>query len=282
MIACQTVNAGEPDRTIPSEQSFVTGQEYVIGPEDVLEVNVWKDKDLSRTVIVRPDGMITLPLIGEVQAAGRTPDEVRNEISQRLERYKQNPIVSLTVAEINSYLIYLLGEVRNPGRYQVKSFTTVLQSVALAGGFTEWADRNDITILRKNGSGSERKIRVRYGDLWSGGEPQSDHLLYPGDRLIVGSGSLFRDIQDFLVVPSLRLSPSVAVLERYDDNITFVRDGVEPDFATVVVPKLVLSSSADVLRGDASYRASIERYQDKTEFNKVKHFADAGSVICFL
>jgi polysaccharide export outer membrane protein len=258
--AGQTVHASESDR-----------QAYIIGPEDVLEVNVWKDKDLSKTVIVRPDGMITLPLIGEVQAAGRTPNEVREEISRRFEHYKHVAIVSVTIVEVNSYSIYLLGEVRNPGRYQVRSFTTVLQAITLASGFTEWADKNDITILR----GPDRKIRVRYEDLWRGGEPQPDHLLYPGDRLIVGSGSFFGGIQDFLVAPSLRLTPSVIALERYDDNITFVRDGVEPDFTTVVVPKLVLSSSADALSGDASYRASIERYQDKTEFNKVKHFADA-------
>jgi len=107
-------------------------QEYRIGPEDVLEIVVWKNADLSKIVTVRPDGMITLPLIGELRAGGLTANEVRDGIKARLERYKEVPEVSVTVADVRSYNLYILGEVRTPGRYQVKSHTTLLQALALA------------------------------------------------------------------------------------------------------------------------------------------------------
>lgn len=160
-------------------------QQYVIGPEDVLEINVWKSADLSKSVIVRPDGMITLPLIGEIQAGGNTASQLREVISGRLEKYKEIPEVTVTVAQVNSYYIYVLGEVRNPAKYQVRSYTTVIQAVALAGGFTEWADKNDMVILRKNQNGPGQKINVRYKDILRNKISRPDEVLHPGDTLIV-------------------------------------------------------------------------------------------------
>lgn len=145
---------------------------------------MWKNADLSKTVTVRPDGMITLPLIGELRAGGRTADEVRAEIKSQLERYKETPEVSVTVADIRSYNLFILGEVRTPGRYQVKASTTLLQALALAGGFTEFADTNGIMVVRRergDAASQEQRIRVRYKDLVKRG----DVVLSPGDTIIV-------------------------------------------------------------------------------------------------
>lgn len=158
--------------------------EYRIGPEDVIEIIVWKNADLSKTVSVRPDGMITLPLIGELRASGRTAEEVRRDIKTRLERYKDAPEVSVTVTDVRSYNLYILGEVRTPGRYQVKAATTLLQALALAGGFTEYADTNGIVVVRRDTrdmAAKEQRIKIRYKDLIKRG----DVALAPGDTVIV-------------------------------------------------------------------------------------------------
>ncbi len=158
--------------------------EYRIGPEDVIEIIVWKNGDLSKTVTVRPDGIITLPLIGELRASGRTAEEVRRDIKTRLERYKDAPEVSVTITDVRSYNLYILGEVRTPGRYQVKAATTLLQALALAGGFTEYADTNGIVVVRRDTrdmSAKEQRIKIRYKDLIKRG----DVALSPGDTVIV-------------------------------------------------------------------------------------------------
>jgi polysaccharide export outer membrane protein len=156
-------------------------QEYRIGPEDVLEVVIWKNADLSKIVTVRPDGMITLPLIGELQAGGLTANEVRDGIKARLERFKEIPEVSVTVADVRSYNLYILGEVRTPGRYQVKSHTTLLQVLALAGGFTPFAATEKIILVRRDQHANEQRVRIRYRDLIKRG----DVGLSPGDTVIV-------------------------------------------------------------------------------------------------
>ena len=156
-------------------------QEYRIGPEDVLDIVVWKNADLSKTVTVRPDGMITLPLIGEIRAGDRTANELRDDIKVRLERYKDVPEVSVTIADVRSYHLYILGEVKTPGQYQVKTTTTLLQALALAGGLTEFADSNDIVVVRRGGSSQEQRIKVRYKDLILRG----DVTLSPGDTVTV-------------------------------------------------------------------------------------------------
>lgn len=158
--------------------------EYRIGPEDLIEIIVWKNSDLSKTVTVRPDGIITLPLIGELRAAGRTADEIRRDIKTRLERYKDAPEVSVTVTDVRSYNLFILGEVRTPGRYQVKASTTLLQALALAGGFTEFADTDDIVVVRRDTrdvAAKEQRIKIRYKDLIRRG----DMALSPGDTVIV-------------------------------------------------------------------------------------------------
>jgi polysaccharide export outer membrane protein len=161
--------------------------DYEIGPEDVLEVLVWKNEALSKVVTVRPDGRISLPLIGDVQAAGFTAGQVRDDITEKLkEYYKDPPQVSLIVQQANSYVIYILGEVQRPSQYQVRRGTTFLQAIALAGGFTPFASTNDILVLRRlNGNDRDDSIKIRTKDIISGRNLEGNILLKAGDTIII-------------------------------------------------------------------------------------------------
>jgi polysaccharide biosynthesis/export protein len=159
---------------------------YVIGPEDVLEILVWKNENLSRVVTVRPDGNISLPLIGEVRAAGLDPEALRDEIVARVSEYQIVPGVSVIVNEVNSYNVYILGEVNAPGKYQLKSNTTLLQVISLAGGFTPFASRNDIKVLRKKNLESQEEVfKIRYKDIVSKEDATQNIILKPGDTIVV-------------------------------------------------------------------------------------------------
>ena len=164
-------------------------KDFLLGPEDVCEITVWRNADLSRTVVVRPDGMISLPLIGDVQASGLTANQLAERIAARLKEFKESPSVAVSVTAVNSYGIYVLGEVKSPGKFQLKSYTTVLQAIAHAGGFTSYASKNKIYVMRSgmNGDGSPHELRipVRYDDLLSGkGEP-GNFILRSGDTIVV-------------------------------------------------------------------------------------------------
>jgi len=171
------------------EEANRPAKDFLLGPEDVLEVVVWRNQELSRQVIVRPDGMISMPLIGDVPASGLTANELAYEISQRLKTFKEHPTVSVSVKEVNSYIVYLLGEVSKPGKYQLKSYTTVLQAIAMAGGFTPFASKNRIHVLRNspNGGGTihEMRIPVRYDELVSGTGTVGNFYLRSGDTIVV-------------------------------------------------------------------------------------------------
>ncbi len=163
--------------------------EYLLGPEDIIEVTVWKNQELSRTVIVRPDGFISMPLIGDVLAAGVSPNTLAKRVSERLTEYMASPIVSVQVKEINSYYVYVMGEVLSPGRLSLKSYATFLQAISLAGGFTQFASRNDIQVLRNGENGQEGphriRIPVRYDDVISGKGNLGDFVLRRGDTIVV-------------------------------------------------------------------------------------------------
>jgi polysaccharide export outer membrane protein len=146
---------------------------------------VWKNADLTRVVNVRPDGKISLPLIGDIQAAGYTAVQLKDSITEQLNTYyKEQPQVSVIVQQINSYAIYILGEVRRPGKYIVKTGTTFLQAISLAGGFTEFASTNRILLKRKlDESNSESSMHVKYRSIISG--TQKNILLKSGDTIII-------------------------------------------------------------------------------------------------
>jgi polysaccharide export outer membrane protein len=133
---------------------------YVVGPEDVIEVFVWKEPELSTTVTIRPDGMITLPLAGDLEAAGTTPAELGDQIADRLKQYMDRPLVTVVVKQINSPKISVLGEVRRPGRYLMLQSTSVLDAIAMGGGFTEFASRDYVVVLRPSPNGQQQRYRV--------------------------------------------------------------------------------------------------------------------------
>ena len=163
--------------------------EFLLGPEDVLEVIVWRNQDLSRQVVIRPDGMISMPLIGDVQANGLTANQLAARIAERLKEFKENPSVSVSVKEVNSYNIYVLGEVAKPGKYQLKSHTSVLQAIAMAGGFTLFASKNKLQVVRNSSNGEgqshEIRIRLRYDDLLAGTGDPGNFILKSGDTVVV-------------------------------------------------------------------------------------------------
>ena len=170
------------------KSSLIVTPDYIIGPEDVLEITVWKNQDLSKVVAVRPDGRISLPLIGEVTAVGKTPVQVTEDISLKLKEYKENPQVSIVLKEVNSYAIFVLGEVAKPGKYPLKSKTTLLQGISIAGGFTAMAARNKLVVFRfgVNGGGQER-VKASYDDIVLRDGSLQNIELKPGDTVVVPS-----------------------------------------------------------------------------------------------
>ena len=158
--------------------------EYRIGPADVLHVSVWKNEALSRSIPVRPDGKISLPLVNDVQAAGLTPMELRERLAQKLSDYMPNPEISVIVEEVHSYSVSVIGEVNAPGHYELKSHATVLSVLAQAGGFTEFASRSRVAVLRPDGQGM-RRIRFDYDKVVTSSDAQGNVLLQPGDIVLV-------------------------------------------------------------------------------------------------
>lgn len=158
--------------------------QYVIGPEDVLYIHVWKEEALTRTVPVRMDGKISLPLIDEVQAAGLTPLQLKEKLIQSLKKFVDNPTVSVVVTEANSFKVFVSGEVRTPGVYRIRSETTLVQVIPMAGGFTEWANQKKILIIRKE-DGKEKRITVNYKKILSGEDASANMIMKPGDTVVV-------------------------------------------------------------------------------------------------
>jgi len=173
------------------KSSLIVTSDYTIGPEDVLEITIWRNTDLSKVVAVRPDGRISLPLIGDVGAAGRTAPQLSEAIAEKLKEFKENPQVSIVVKEVNSYAIYVLGEVTKPGKYPLKSKTTLLQAITLASGFTPAAARNKIVVFRfGEQGGKDSKIKASYDDIIMRDESPQNIQLKPGDTIVVPSETM--------------------------------------------------------------------------------------------
>jgi len=164
-------------------KAVVDDKSYVIGAEDVLYIHVWKEDALSRTLPVRMDGNISLPLIHQIKAAGLTPPQLEEAITRGLREYYENPLVSVTVIEANSFKVYVSGQVKTPGVYKLRSETTILQIIPVAGGFTEWAKQTKILVIRKE-NGKESRITVNYKKAMKG-DPKSNVILKSGDTILV-------------------------------------------------------------------------------------------------
>lgn len=194
----QAPKPGQADGQLPAAQAAVALAQppgapagkphdgsYVIGDDDVLSINVWKEPDVSRSVPVRSDGRISLPLAGEVQAAGRTPLQLEQDITTRLKNYISEPEVTVMVQQINSQKFNILGEVTKPGSYPLTNTTTVLDAIAAAGGFRDFAKQKDIYVLRQNSSGSQSRIAFNYKDVIKGKHPEQNIKLEPRDTIVV-------------------------------------------------------------------------------------------------
>jgi len=157
---------------------------YRIGPEDTLLISVWKNDALTKTVPVRPDGMISLPLVHDVQAAGLTPMELRDALTKKLSEFMPSPEVSVILMEVRSFKVSVIGEVVKPARYELKSRATVLDVLAIAGGFNEFAKRNRVVILRPDGNAMKR-IPFDYSKVIAPGGEHLNVYLAPGDIVLV-------------------------------------------------------------------------------------------------
>jgi polysaccharide biosynthesis/export protein len=158
---------------------------YVIGANDVLSVNVWKEPDISRSVPVRSDGKISLPLVGELQASGQTPRQLESEITKRLQNYISEPEVTVIVTDSKSQKINILGMVAKPGEYLLTTSTTVLDAIAMAGGFKDFAKQKSIYILRPAADGTPKRISFNYKEVIKGKNPEQNILLQAGDTVVV-------------------------------------------------------------------------------------------------
>ena len=174
--------AGEPLTSGPKRVGV--GLDYVIGPGDILEISVWKEEALRRSVTVLPDGKITFPLIGDVIAAGRTIAELRKELEGRLLRYVPDLVLSVVVEGVNSMLIYVIGRVNKPGRFVLNTTVNVLQALAMAGGPNEFAKRNRIKIFRYKGEKTSI-FKFRYDDVSEGVDLEQNIWLKRGDVIFV-------------------------------------------------------------------------------------------------
>ncbi len=158
---------------------------FIIGKNDVLAINVWKEPDVSRSIPVRSDGKISLPLVGEIQAAGQTPLKLEQDIATRLKNYIEEPEVTVIVQQINSEKFNILGMVSKPGTYALVGNATVLDAIALAGGFRDFAKQKSVYVLRQNPDGTQVRLPFNYKEVIKGRNMAQNTVLQPRDTIIV-------------------------------------------------------------------------------------------------
>jgi polysaccharide export outer membrane protein len=180
----EVVKVAKGQATSSDAQSAGEDAAYRIGPQDVLKIDVWKEEQLSRTVPVRPDGKITIPLLNDIQAVGLTPMELARVISEQLKKYINDPQVTVSVTEINSRRIYVNGEVTKAGAYALLPHMTILQALSSSGGFTQFARVKNIYVLRTE-NGKQTKISFNYKEAISGKNATQNIELQPGDVIVV-------------------------------------------------------------------------------------------------
>lgn len=161
------------------------GDGYGLNPGDVLQISVWREPDLLREVLVRPDGKINFPLAGDIVAAGRTPEEVQDAIVQRLEEYIPEAVVTVALIQIGGNKVYVLGKVLRPGEFTIGNRIDVMQALAMAGGLNQFAAGNRIRVLRRGPDGRQRAIPFRYSDVEDGDNLSSNIMLESGDVVVV-------------------------------------------------------------------------------------------------
>ena len=173
--------AARPEGVNPSPKA---GKDYVIGADDVLDVSVWKEQELTRTLQVRPDGKISMPLLGDVQAAGLTPGQLAQSVSEKLKKYLTAPQVTVILTQINSQRVYVIGEVTRPGAYPVLPGMTILQAISSAGGLTQFANGKKIFLMREENH-AQTKHPFSYKDVLDGRKAEENLAVKAGDTIVV-------------------------------------------------------------------------------------------------
>jgi polysaccharide export outer membrane protein len=196
-LAGQTGGAKDANKTNPVTQTVAPepnngataahahDDTYTIGADDVLAINVWKEPEVSRTVPVRSDGKISLPLAGEVQASGQTPRQLERELASKLQSFISEPEVTVIVAEVRSQKFNILGQVSRPGAYPLTNASTVLDAIAIAGGFRDFAKQKSIYVLRQNPDGGQSRLPFNYKDVIKGKNSTQNIKLQPRDTIVV-------------------------------------------------------------------------------------------------
>jgi len=179
------VSVAALNQPVNAEVSKPHDDSFVIGANDVLAINVWKEPDVSRSVPVRSDGKISLPLAGEIQAAGLTPLKLEQDIASKLQSYISEPEVTVIVQQINSQKFNILGMVSKPGSYSLTTSSTVLDAIAAAGGFRDFAKQKSIYVLRRNPNGTESRLPFNYKDVVKGKNPDQNVKLQPNDTIVI-------------------------------------------------------------------------------------------------
>lgn len=168
-----------------SQPPAVIDDKFVIGANDVLVINVWKEPEISRTLPVRTDGKISLPLVGDVEAAGHSPKQLQEEITKKLQTYMANPEVTVIVQEIKSQTFNVLGEVMRPGSFVIAKPTTILDAIALAGGFRDFAKKKGVYVIRRTADGKQEKFAFNYNEVVKGKGLEQNIDLRPNDTVVV-------------------------------------------------------------------------------------------------
>jgi len=184
LVAIPLLLAATFSTLVRAEEEPSPRTQYQIGAGDVLDITVWKNEQLSRSVTVRPDGMISLPLVNDVQASGLTPMQLREVLAKKLNEYVPSAEVSVIVNKVDSFAVSVVGSVAKPGRYGLSAPTTVLEALAMAGGLTQFASHRNIFVLRTEGN-TPKRLAFDYNKATSSGDPTENFLLRAGDVVVV-------------------------------------------------------------------------------------------------
>ncbi len=174
-----------PSNTPSTRVPAVHPDTYIVGIGDVLEILVWKESELSKTVPVRPDGMITLPLVGEIKAVGLTPNQLKEQLTTALQKVVSDPQVTVMVTSVQSLSFNMMGNVNRPGYYPLNRPVTILDAIALGGGFRDFAKEKKIYVLRVGPNGKEQRIKFNYKDVIKGKNMAQNIVLQPHDTLVI-------------------------------------------------------------------------------------------------
>jgi polysaccharide export outer membrane protein len=156
----------------------------MVNPGDILEISIWKEEDLQKQVVVRPDGYFSFPLTGDIRAEGRTIEDVRGDITARVSRFVPDPVVSVAILKAEGSKVYVVGQVNRPGEFPINRFVDIVQAISMAGGTTPFAQLDNIKVLRREGA-TQTAIPFAYGDIAAGKRLQQNIVLKPGDTVLV-------------------------------------------------------------------------------------------------